>query len=286
MIFYVLLFGFVLVLCFSPTLGLCMCSGQPRDKEGNSSYTSCIVTCWWVDGKDRTPPVLFTFNTQCQTEQQWRHPTAGRVRTMTKRRREKVQFLKRTLAEFGLEDFQCQYVEHRNGKCYCAESKDIVRRWYELYQHRLPPQCCIFRDCGQAYCPRVSLVNLLSILHQCMRLSPQTTMIFMLLRSNGGVQARTGDAQIYDLPSDWSRSCNLMLLMKSPSAFDAISSFFRIVNPLWLSARLQLAHTAGCRKMIMHSLTIAVGCTRIGRPAKPVDVFVCSLRPLRACLIH
>ena len=141
----------MLVLCFSLTLGLCMCSGQPRDKEGNSSYTSCIVTCWWVDGKDRTPPVLFTFNTQCQTEQQWRHPTAGRVRTMTKRRREKVQFLKQTLAEFCLEDFQCQYVEHRNGKCYCAESKDIVRRWYELYQHRLPPQCCIFRDCGQAY---------------------------------------------------------------------------------------------------------------------------------------
>ena len=43
--------------------------------EKVSSYTNCIVDLVWLDGENRTPPVLFTYNQQFRVD---KHPTERR----------------------------------------------------------------------------------------------------------------------------------------------------------------------------------------------------------------
>ncbi|MBK7002185.1 MAG: hypothetical protein IPH35_20195 [Rhodoferax sp.] len=51
-------------------------TSQPKVDRAMSRYTNCIVTCVWADGINRTPSVLFTYNSVSRKD---RDPTARRI---------------------------------------------------------------------------------------------------------------------------------------------------------------------------------------------------------------
>ncbi len=70
-----------------------------------STFTNCIVTCVWADGKNRTPPVLFTYN------QKFR-----RDRPSTERREEQVDYLDERLAQYGIDKDRVIYIGKHKGE--------------------------------------------------------------------------------------------------------------------------------------------------------------------------
>lgn len=97
---------------------------QPMESSKISKFTNCIVTCVWVDGMNRTPPILYTKN-----------PAFRRDRNPTKRRDALVEHLDGCLALHGIDKDRVIYVGKEAGEkeVYTHESPDLLRRFFEYY---------------------------------------------------------------------------------------------------------------------------------------------------------
>jgi hypothetical protein len=115
-------------------------NAQPTEAVSISRYTNCIVTCAWADGRNRTPPVLFTFN------QEFR-----RDRTSTARRAEQVEHLRERLSYYGINKHRVIYIGKDKGEkeTYVKESPDLLRRFFKLYN--LPADATALSDNGNSF---------------------------------------------------------------------------------------------------------------------------------------
>ena len=122
---------------------------QPKVDVHLTSYTNCIVTCVWADGRNRTPPVLFTYNQEFRLD---RPPTARRIA--------QVAHLRSCLQWYDIEPHRIIYVgtdkgEHRT---YCSESAELIRRFFNLWKVR--EHGIAFSDNGNAIYPQGNSVLL------------------------------------------------------------------------------------------------------------------------------
>jgi transposase len=113
---------------------------QPASSSALSTYTNCIVTVLWADGKNRTPPLLFTFN-----------PDFRRDRNRTARRDDLVARLNKYHERYGIDKSRVVYVGKAKGerRMYCSESASLVRRFFELYG--VPQGSRVLSDQGNAF---------------------------------------------------------------------------------------------------------------------------------------
>jgi transposase len=122
---------------YAPTGG-----AQPKSSAAITQFTNCIVTVVWSDGKNRTPPVLFTFNGKFRLDRAGREVWA--------QEREK---LVETLARFRIDAKRVIYVgaEKKENRIYASESTELLRRFFALY--RIPRNVVVFSDNGKSFFP-------------------------------------------------------------------------------------------------------------------------------------
>jgi len=115
-------------------------SSQPTSDIAISSYTNCIITCIWADGKNRTPAVLYTFNKAFRTD----------IKN-TKKQKEKYERLIELLTHYEINSKRCIYMGDGDGETryMVSESSDLLRIFFEKY--KIPKNCVIFSDCGNAF---------------------------------------------------------------------------------------------------------------------------------------
>ena len=89
-----------------------------------SKFTNCAVTCVWKDGKNRTPPILFSLN-----------PDFRRDRPSTTRRDALVEHLDECLARHGIHKDRVIYVGKEKGEkeVYTKECPELLHRFFEYY---------------------------------------------------------------------------------------------------------------------------------------------------------
>ena len=130
---------------------------QPKSGTAESTYTNCIITCVWADGKNRTPAMLFTF------DQRFR-----RDRSPTERRRVQVAYLDECLTRYKIGVERIVYVgkEKGEGRKFVAESADLVRRFFETYG--VKEDCTVLSDNGNAFKDDgVDIFDALNFKHYC-----------------------------------------------------------------------------------------------------------------------
>lgn len=112
---------------------------DPKNSGVISSYTNCIVTCALADGKNRTPPVLFTLNPEFRTDH-----------SRTDRRAKLEQKFRELLAEFNIKRRRVVYAGNlgRHGE-YCKESIELVDHFFKLYPRM--KGCTILTDKGGCF---------------------------------------------------------------------------------------------------------------------------------------
>ena len=113
---------------------------QPRSGIAVSTYTNCIITCVWADGKNRTPAMLFTY------DQKFR-----RDRSPTEKRKAEVAYLDECLTRYEIEADRIVYVGKKKGenRNYVTESADLVRRFFEKFG--VGEDCIVLSDNGNAF---------------------------------------------------------------------------------------------------------------------------------------
>lgn len=113
---------------------------QPKSGTAVSTYTNCIITCVWADGKNRTPAMLFTY------DQKFR-----RDRSPTEKRKAEVAYLDECLTRYEIDADRIVYVGKEKGenRTFVAESADLVRRFFETYG--VEKDCTVLSDNGNAF---------------------------------------------------------------------------------------------------------------------------------------
>ena len=113
---------------------------QPSSEKAVSNFTNCILTCVWMDGKNRTPPVLYTYNSKFR-----------RDRKDTPRIRAEVEKLDECLKSLRLAKHRAVYIgtDSKEKRTYVPESSDLVRRFFK--QYKIEPGCVIFSDNGKSF---------------------------------------------------------------------------------------------------------------------------------------
>jgi hypothetical protein len=98
---------------------------QPMEALKISRFTNCIVTCVWADGKNRTPPALYTYN-----------PSFRLDRPSTARRDAQVEHLLGRLEHHGIDKSWVIYIgkDKSEKETYATESPDLLRRFFNLYK--------------------------------------------------------------------------------------------------------------------------------------------------------
>jgi hypothetical protein len=112
-------------------------TAQPKSKSSLCRFTNCIITVVWADGKNRTPPMLFTLNQSFRFD-----------RPSTRKREQDVERLESLLAKYRIERSRVIYVGKPKGEkgVYVPESADLIRRFWRLY--KIPKDAVIFSDEG------------------------------------------------------------------------------------------------------------------------------------------
>jgi transposase len=115
-------------------------TSQPKVERAISRYTNCIVTCVWADGANRTPSVLFTYNSAFRTD---RNPTA--------RRTEIVKHLEREANRLQIDLDRIVYVGAKTGetRTFVQESSDLLKSFFTYY--RVPEGSVALSDYGSAF---------------------------------------------------------------------------------------------------------------------------------------
>ena len=113
---------------------------QPMEALQISRFTNCIITCLWADGKNRTPPVLFTYNQEFRLD-----------RPSSARRDEQVEHLRERLKHYGIATVRVIYIGKDKGEkeTYATESPGLLRRFFELY--KIPPEAIVLSDNGNSF---------------------------------------------------------------------------------------------------------------------------------------
>ncbi len=113
---------------------------QPMLKDRGSNFTNCIVTCLWSDGENRTPSMLFTYNSAFR-----------RDRPQTLKRTKKVQHLLECLDKYGISEDRIVYIgnDKNETRKYARECPDLVRRFFSHY--KVPLDTTIFSDEGNSF---------------------------------------------------------------------------------------------------------------------------------------
>ena len=113
---------------------------QPMEATKISKYTNCIVTVVWADGKNRTPPMLFTLN------QKFR-----RDRNRTAKRDEQVDHLFTCLTRYNISFDRVVYVGKKAGETgqYTKECPNLIRLFFEHYN--VPSDCTVLSDNGNSF---------------------------------------------------------------------------------------------------------------------------------------
>lgn len=113
---------------------------QPMEALKTSRFTNCIVTCVWADGKNRTPPILFTYNQNFRLD-----------RPSTARRDEQVEYLRGRLKHYGIDKLRVVYIGKDKGEneTYAKESPDLLRLFFGLY--KIPAEATVLSDNGNSF---------------------------------------------------------------------------------------------------------------------------------------
>jgi transposase len=113
---------------------------QPMSDRSRTSYTNCIITCVWADGKNRTPAVLYTLD-----------PKFRRDRKVTASNKDDVAWLDECLRDYGVNPERVVYVGKGKGEKgnYVSESADLLRRFFEYY--RVPKGGIVLSDNGTSF---------------------------------------------------------------------------------------------------------------------------------------
>ncbi len=122
---------------FAPTGG-----AQPKSHMAIAQHTNCIVTVVWSDGRNRTPPVLFTFNGK------FRRDRVGRSVWIDERR-----WLDERLQNLNVEPWRVVYIgkDKNETRLYASESAELLQRFFELYE--IPDGVVVFSDNGKSFFP-------------------------------------------------------------------------------------------------------------------------------------
>ena len=114
-------------------------TSQPKVDRAISRHTNCIVTCVWADGANRTPSVLFTYNSAFRTD---RNPTA--------RRTEIYKHLVREANRLQIDFDRIVYVGDKTGetRTFVQESDDLLKSFFTYY--RVPEGAVVLSDSGNA----------------------------------------------------------------------------------------------------------------------------------------
>ena len=130
---------------------------QPMVADSISKYTNCIITCAWADGINRTPPILFTYNSAFRTD-----------RNVTKRRKEQVDHLHECMDKYGISADRIKYVGNNTNetRTYVKECPELVRLFFEEYE--VPPDVTIYSDEGNSFFEEdKSVLNAIGFKHIC-----------------------------------------------------------------------------------------------------------------------
>ena len=113
---------------------------QPMVADNSSNFTNCIVTLLWLDGKNRTPSKLFSFNSAIRKD---RKPTANRLK--------KMRHLDDCLAKYGISEDRVIYIGEKKNekKKYARECPELIRLFFEDYE--VPSGCTIYSDEGNSF---------------------------------------------------------------------------------------------------------------------------------------
>jgi hypothetical protein len=117
-------------------------TAQPKSNLPISRFTNCIITVVWADGRNRTPPVLFTLNQLFRFD-----------RPSTRKREREVERLENLLAKYQIDRSRVIYVGKETGErgVFASESADLVRRYWRL--HKIPRGAVVFSDEGNSFFP-------------------------------------------------------------------------------------------------------------------------------------
>jgi hypothetical protein len=115
-------------------------TSQPKVDRAISRHTNCIVTCVWADGANRTPAVLFTYNSAFRTD---RNPTA--------RRTEIYKHLEREANRLQIDFDRIVYVGHKTAetRTFVQESDDLLKSFFTYYH--VPEGTVVLSDSGNAF---------------------------------------------------------------------------------------------------------------------------------------
>ena len=126
-----------------------------RDLRPKPSFTNCIVTLYWADGVNRTPSVLFTYNTLFHTAASWKATSVnGRRVNITKLRHKNIEHLQDMMWENGITEDRVIVLPRpssRSRTSYCRESAQIVEKFFSIYSDVIPKESVIFRDAGECF---------------------------------------------------------------------------------------------------------------------------------------
>jgi transposase len=113
---------------------------QPTEASKISKYTNCIITVVWADGKNRTPPMLFTLN------QKFR-----RDRNKTPKRDQQVDHLFSCLSLYNIAFDRVVYVGENTGEKgqYTKECPHLIRLFFEHY--KVPSDATVLSDNGNSF---------------------------------------------------------------------------------------------------------------------------------------
>lgn len=112
---------------------------QPKNAMAISTYTNCILTALWRDGKLWTPCMLFTKN-----------PKFDLHRNSTKKRDAEDEHLRKMLKKFKIDYDRIKYVGAKGDSgTYVSESSEWVKTFFEHYD--FVEGCHVLSDNGHAF---------------------------------------------------------------------------------------------------------------------------------------
>lgn len=118
-------------------------------------YTDAIVTLVWMDGYQRTPPILFSRNPAFQSEDDYVRRNEKNPRrkatAISQSQRKKLERLRQSLQRFDIEEGCVIYHTAAKHSHFCREDEWMLVRYFELVEDWLPKDAIIFRDEGKAY---------------------------------------------------------------------------------------------------------------------------------------
>jgi hypothetical protein len=115
-------------------------TSQPKVDRAMSRYTNCIVTCVWADGINRTPSVLFTYNSVLRKD---RDPTARRIAI--------YKHMENEANRLQIDFDRIVYVGNKTAetRTFVQESDDLLRRFFAY--NDIPKETMVLSDCGNAF---------------------------------------------------------------------------------------------------------------------------------------